>query len=735
MMQSSLEQTTENIGRIPSSNAESHTPNPSPKRRVGFLGTGYIADWHAQAIAKVSGVELVAVCDRILPKAQALAHKFGVPRAYDSLQAMLAEEPLDAVHVLLPPDKHFEAARTLLESGVNVLLEKPMCDHASDCESLARIAAERGLRIGVSHNFLFSQVYEQLRQDVRSGVLGLIDNVTITWHRPLPPTLFGPFNIWMLRDPRNIMLEIGSHSVSQMVDLVGEPEQMLVHPSNPMDLPTGRKFFRRWQVNAFKDRTAIELRFSFVPGFSEYTIHVRGSLASATVDFERSTYTRHEHRPVDPDFDAYAMIIRNANSLKTQARRTLFHYFRSKLDLGTRGNPYGATIVGAMDAFYAASGMPLDKRVDAWMGARVIRICEEIGSRANLPPSTYVTPSSTTPVRSAPAPSVLVLGATGFIGRELVRQLIGTGRSVRLLVRNPGNLHRHMIVPEVECQVGDVMDIASLRKAMDGVDCVIHLARSNVKTWAEYQEFEIGATRQIAQCALEARVKRFIYTGTIASYYQGARAGTITEDTPLDPQIARGNLYARAKTASEELLWKMHKEQGLPVVILRPGVVIGRGGSPFHWGVAMWWHDAVCQTWGDGQNKLPLVLVEDVASGMIAAMDTPDIEGRSFNLVGDPCLNAQEYLDELNRCGGFHVQRHTTPIFKFYLIDLVKWVAKVALRFPDRQFPHFRDWETRTMRATFDCTAAKTVLGWKPVTDRDEVVRKGIAEPLDEFTK
>jgi len=175
-----------------------------------------------------------------------------------------------------------------------------MCDQASDCESLARIAAERGLRIGVSHNFLFSQVYEQLRQDVRSGVLGLIDNVTITWHRPLPPTLFGPFNIWMLRDPRNIMLEIGSHSVSQMVDLVGEPEQMLVHPSNPMDLPTGRKFFRRWQVNAFKDRTAIELRFSFVPGFSEYTIHVRGSLASATVDFERSTYTRHEHRPSTP---------------------------------------------------------------------------------------------------------------------------------------------------------------------------------------------------------------------------------------------------------------------------------------------------------------------------------------------------------------------------------------------------------------------------------------------------
>ena len=77
----------------------------------------------------------------------------------------------------------------------------------------------------------------------------------------------------------------------------------------------------------------------------------------------------------------------------------------------------------------------------------------------------------------------------------------------------------------------------------------------------------------------------------------------------------------------------MHRERGLPLVIVRPGIVIGRGGSPFHWGVGMWWHDAVCQIWGQGNNKLPLVLVEDVARGLIAAMDTPGIEGRDFNLV------------------------------------------------------------------------------------------------------
>ena len=61
--------------------------------------------------------------------------------------------------------------------------------------------------------------------------------------------------------------------------------------------------------------------------------------------------------------------------------------------------------------------------------------------------------------------------------------------------------------------------------------------------------------------------------------------------------------------------------------------------------------DAVCQLWGEGRNKLPLVLVEDVARGLVAAMEKPGIEGRSFNLVADPCLSAQEYLDELGPRG------------------------------------------------------------------------------------
>lgn len=705
------------------------------RRRVGLLGAGYIADWHAKALASVNGVELVAVCDQVATRARAFAERFGVASVHGSLERMLEEEELEAVHVLLPPDLHFRAARAILEAGVHVFVEKPMCDRPEDCDSLVRLAEAKGLRLGVGHNFLFSDCYEPLRQAVRDGVLGPIDHVSITWHRELPQARRGPFDIWMLREPGNVMLEIGSHAVASVLDLVGRPDDVRTRLGNPLDLPTGQKFYRRWLIDVQKGTTAVDLRLSFVPGFAEYAIHVRGSLGAATVDFERNTFVLQRHRPQDEDFERYAMVCEQARSLRTQARRTLRGYALSKLHLHRRGSPYGGSIAKAMDAFYGGLGRSLDARISGEMGAEVIRICEQARRAAGL------ARASTAPGRHAidgPGriePRILVLGATGFIGQELVRQLVQAGHDVRLLVRSPSKLPADLGSTRVEWVQGDLASDVDLRRAMAGIGCVYHLARANVKTWTDYQRYEIEVTRQIAEHALAAGVRRFVYTGTIDSYYAGVRAGTITEQTPLDPRIERRNLYARAKAASERMLLRMYRERGLPLVIFRPGIVIGRGGSPFHWGVGMWWHDSVCQIWGSGRNKLPLVLVEDVGRALVKALDVPGIEGESFNLVGDPCLSAQEYLDELDRCGGFKLRRSATPIVKFFLLDLFKWSVKVLVRHPERRLPSYHDWESRTQRAVFDCTRAKARLGWKPAGGREELVERGIREPLVDYLR
>ena len=332
-----------------------------------------------------------------------------------------------------------------------------------------------------------------------------------------------------------------------------------------------------------------------------------------------------------------------------------------------------------------------------------------------------------------PQPQILLLGATGFIGQELTRHLIAQGHPVRALVRNPSRLPADIQAQLADVVAGDLSREGDIATALAGIRYVYHLARPVVKTWAEFTEHEVEATRRVAHACLAANVKRLIYTGTIDSYYAGAIGNTITEDTPLDPHIRWRNYYAQSKAMSEQILMSLHRQKGLPVVIFRPGIVIGRAGSPYHWGIGMWSWNAVCQLWGQGRTPLPFVLVEDVARALVTALDADGIDGESFNLVADTQLSALEYLQALEQYTGFEFQKIPTPPWKFYLFDLAKWVIKRAIRHPDHRLPSYRDWVTRTQRSHYDCSKARERLSWKPTDARAKIIEKGIQLPASEL--
>jgi predicted dehydrogenase/nucleoside-diphosphate-sugar epimerase len=702
--------------------------------RVGILGTGYIADWHLKALARLGKIKVVAVADLDRRRAEAMAAAHGVAECYTSLEAMLAEAKLDVLHVLTPPQTHFAAADAALDAGVNVLVEKPMCVDPGECAALAEKAQAKGLHVGVNHNFLFTAEYERLRAAIAAGALGRIDHVSIVWNKPLGQLAAGPFDIWMLRSPENIILEIGPHLAAHLLDLAGPVDSLHVETSNTIELPSGQPFHRRWRIATEHGKAAGDLLVSFNPGFAEHYIHVRGSHGSARVDFENQTFTLDRPTRYGIDFDRLVRVRTIGGGLRRQAGRNFWQYILSKLKLSDRGNSFGWSIQSSLRAFYDTLAGSKDDRMTAKLGVDVVELCTQIA--AQVAPAAAPKPALPTYVNGTsghPRATVLVLGGTGFIGKELVRQLVEQHYAVRVLTRssaNPGGVFTH---PAVRLVKGSMNRRESLAEALQGVDYVFHLARAHVKRWEDYYNEDVLGTKLVAEACLAAGVKRLIYTGTIDSYYAGRKAAVIREESGLDPYIHRRNYYARAKCEAEALLLAMNAEQRLPVVILRPGIVLGPGGSPFHWGVGMWNSNAVCQLWGDGDNPLPIVLVSDVATGLLAAIDTPDIEGESFNLVGDPCLTGREYIAELERSLGVKLDTLRTPIWKFYMTDMAKWCVKCVVRHPDRKLPSYRDWESRTQRARFDCTKAKQRLNWSPTTDRRRVIREGIEQPSAEL--
>jgi predicted dehydrogenase/nucleoside-diphosphate-sugar epimerase len=697
--------------------------------RVALVGTGYIAEFHARALRAIDGIVITCVCDSNADRAKTFATTWGIPQIFYSFATMLENAELDCVHILTPPDQHFEMAETALLAGLHVLLEKPMCRTAKEAERLVELGSQRGLYIGVSHNFAFLDAFERLRRLVRSNALGLIDQVIFNYLHELPQLRFGPFDQWMLQSPGHLIFETAPHLLSALQDLVGDVRIDSAEADLEFVLPTGVGLRRRWRVRATAGRTALDMTMNFGVGFPKRTIFLRGLFGSATVDLDANTCIVDRRTSMEVDFDRFQRGVGMAWQHSVQAGRVLAGYIVGKFTPRS-GTPFQSSIRAAVSAFYNALKLriPLDPRMAPGTGRDIIRRCEDIIAAANIASTSVAPPRPATSLVGQP--KILVLGGAGFIGQELIRQLLNAGHCVRALVRGSGPALDPLRCDRLEIVGGDIRRRSDLEAAIVGIDVVYHLAHAQCKTWQDYQDNDIEPTRIVGEVCLATDVKRLIYTGTIDSYYAGARAGVITEETPLDPNIARRNYYARAKAEAEALLLEMHKGRGLPLVILRPGIVIGRGTSPFHWGVGRF-TDNICEVWGDGRNKLPLVLVSDVAAALATAMTTAGVEGRSFNLIDQPLLSANEYLDELEKLAGQPLRVQHKPIWRFYVSDLLKWVVKMIVRHHDRiRIPSYFDWESRTQKASFDCTRTRIELEWTPASSRQRMIDEGVGGAL-----
>src|SRR5437868_7489167 len=140
--------------------------------RVAIIGCGKVADQHVQAIGRISGCEIVALCDQELLMAKQLGERFGISECFSDLREMLQTAHPDVVHITTPPQSHFALAAQCLEADTHVYLEKPFTVTAEEAKILVALAQRQRRQLTAGHNYQFTLEMLEMRSLVEQGFLG-----------------------------------------------------------------------------------------------------------------------------------------------------------------------------------------------------------------------------------------------------------------------------------------------------------------------------------------------------------------------------------------------------------------------------------------------------------------------------------------------------------------------------------------------------------------------------------
>lgn len=212
--------------------------------KVGIVGCGNIADWHASQIQRIKGCQIVGACDTELLMAQQLCDRFPIQRYCDDVKELLRDARPDVVHITTPPQSHFALAKSCLEAGTHVYVEKPFTLHAEEAEDLVALASRRELKLTVGHDDQFSHVARRMREIVASGYLGgppihmeshFGYDLTSSYAR----AVVYDQDHWVRRLPGKLLHNVISHGIARIAEFLTSDSPSVVAYAFPSSLLTG----------------------------------------------------------------------------------------------------------------------------------------------------------------------------------------------------------------------------------------------------------------------------------------------------------------------------------------------------------------------------------------------------------------------------------------------------------------------------------------------------------------
>jgi dihydroflavonol-4-reductase len=316
--------------------------------------------------------------------------------------------------------------------------------------------------------------------------------------------------------------------------------------------------------------------------------------------------------------------------------------------------------------------------------------------------------------------TVLVIGANGFLGSHVTRQLVNHGEDVRVMVRHGANT---IGIDDLKTTrfVGDIWNDEVLREAMAGCDVVYYCVvdtRGWLKDPTPLFHTNVDGTRNVLEIAKDAGLQRFVYTSSYVTV--GRKRGRVaTEDDAIvdggemSPTNRLRGLtpYVRSRVQAEELVLRYAREHGLPAVAMCVSTTYGGGD----WGRTP--HGAIIA--GAAFGKLPFVMtgieleavgVDDAARAMILAAENGRVGERY--LISEKMITNTEVVRIAAEAAGMPAPAKSIPLAMSYALAAMG-SAKARLRGTDEQLSLA---SLRLMRAEapVDCTKARRELGWEP---------------------
>lgn len=325
--------------------------------------------------------------------------------------------------------------------------------------------------------------------------------------------------------------------------------------------------------------------------------------------------------------------------------------------------------------------------------------------------------------------NILVTGATGLIGSNLCKILTENGYNVKALVRETSDISSLENLNNIEFFRSDIRDYNKLKEAFKNIDIVYHCAAQlDIMDTLdnEHAITNIQGTRNVMEACLENSVKKVVYLSTVG--VSGILKDHYNENED-SPYIKVGNPYYDTKIDAERLTLSYYTNNNLPVVIIRPGLIYGRGDRNILPAILPRLLKGQLFYVGSANNDIALTSVDNLLNALLLLIDKDGLEGEIFNITDDQGITLKDFVQ--NICKILEIDEPKIHVPTKLANNICKIINEVNKIFDKSTVINEYTIALITNNHHFNISKAREILNYTPEDNFEKNIREAIYTYLD----